>query len=55
MVEVNFGHMGAKLCKNRYFVRKYKRGLTLRPSTKCNGDHYFEFLIREKSNSGYFK
>ena len=37
----------------KHCVRKAKYGITLRPSTKRNGDNIFEFVIREESDSNY--
>ena len=51
--EGTYGHMGAMLHTMKYCVSKSKCGLTLRPSTKCNGDRNIEFVIRGKYDSVY--
>ena len=45
--------MGSMLFTTIYFVRKSKRGLTFRLIAKWNGDRYFEFFIRRKSDYEY--
>ena len=47
--------MVAMLITMKYCVKKSKRGLNLRPSTKLNDDINFEFLVRGKSDFDYVK